>query len=149
MVAFGRSCHDGLMTTNTDSLKATVRRYIEAVDRQDWAGAKELAAPNVRVRVGGNDIDRDTWVGMGQMFAAAFPDGRHDITDVLAEGDRVVVRGIFRGTHKGAFQGIPATGRTIAVDMVMIDRVVDGRIVEHYVQFDAMSLMQQLGAMPG
>lgn len=134
--------------TNTDN-KATVRRYIDAVDAQDWATALEMSAPNIHVRVGSKDIDRDSWLGMGKMFAAAFPDGKHDIQDVIAEGDRVVLRGVFKGTHKGDFHGVPASGRAVAVDMMMIDRVVDGRVVEHFVQFDAMGLMQQIGAMPG
>ena len=56
----------------------------------------------------------------------------------------------FRDCHdQGAFQGIPATGRAVTIDMVMIERVVDGRIVEHFAFFDAMALMQQLGVMPG
>ena len=53
------------------------------------------------------------------------------------------------GPSKGSFQGIPASGRAVSVDMVIIDRVVDGRIVEHFAQFDAMALMQQIGAFPG
>jgi steroid delta-isomerase-like uncharacterized protein len=135
------------MTTNIDALKATARKFCDAVDRQDWAMAKELAAPSCRARAGGHDLDRDAWLGMGQMFAAAFPDGKHDIQDVVAEGDRVVLRGLWRGTHKGPFQGIPASGRAVTIDMIIVDRIVDGRIVEHFAQFDAMALMQQIGAM--
>ena len=66
------------MTMTSDSLKAVVRRFCEAVDRQDWATTKELAAPSCRARAGGQDLDRDAWLGMGQMFAAAFPDGKHE-----------------------------------------------------------------------
>jgi steroid delta-isomerase-like uncharacterized protein len=137
------------MTTTTDTLKATARRFIDAVDRQDWATAKELAAPGCRVRAGGHDLDREAWLGMGQMFAAAFPDGKHELQALVAEGDVVAMRGVWRGTHEGSFQGIPASGRAVAIDMVIIDRVVDGRIVEHFAQFDALAMMQQLGAMPG
>jgi len=135
--------------SNTENNKATVRRFIDAVDRQDWAAASDLTTPSLRVHVGGKDIDRDSWLGMGKMFAAAFPDGKHDIQDVIAEGDRVVLRGAFKGTHKGDFHGVPASGRAVAVDVIMIERVVEGRVVEHFVQFDAMGLMQQIGAMPG
>ena len=63
--------------------------------------------------------------------------------------DHGCVRGVWRGTHKGPFQGIPASGSAVAIDMMIIDRIVDGRIVEHFVQLDAMGLMQQIGAMPG
>jgi steroid delta-isomerase-like uncharacterized protein len=136
------------MTTTTDMLKATARRFLDAVDRRDWSSTKELVALNCRARVGGQSLDRDAWLGMGQMFAAAFPDGKHEIEDVIAEGDRVVVRGVWRGTHTGEFQGVPASGRRVCIDMIVIDRFAEGRIVEHFVQLDALGMMQQIGAIP-
>jgi steroid delta-isomerase-like uncharacterized protein len=133
----------------SESIKAAVRQFIEVIDRQDWPAVKELASPTCRVRVGGHDLDRDAWLGMGQMFAAAFPDGKHEVQELVAEGDRVVSRSVWRGTHRGSFQGIPASGRAVAIDVMMMERIVDGRIVEHHVVLDALGLMQQIGALPG
>src|SRR5678815_1542416 len=103
----------------TTALKTTVRRLFDAIDGKDWAAAKELTSPTCRVRAGGHDLDREAWLGMGQMFAAAFPDGRHEVVGMIAEGDQVAVRAVWQGTHQGAFQGIPATGRAVKIDVVM------------------------------
>ena len=138
------------MTTNaTDALKTTALRFCEAIDRQDWHTAVALTRDDCRARAGGHDLDRDAWLGMGKMFAAAFPDGKHAIVAVVAEGDRVVIRGSWSGTHRGAFQGIAPTGRKVVMDMVVIDRIVEGRIVEHFAIFDAAALMQQIAAPAG
>jgi steroid delta-isomerase-like uncharacterized protein len=129
-------------------LKSLARVMFETIDRQDWPAARELTSPSLRVSIGGQVLDRDGWIGMGQMFAAAFPDGKHQITDMIAEGDRVVVSGVWRGTHKGDFQGIPASGRSVEVNMIMVDRFAGGRIVEHGGLFDTLALLQQIGAFP-
>ena len=79
------------------------------------------------------------------MFRAAFPDIHVTIHDVLAEGDKVVVRATASGTHRGELMGIPATGRRIAVDEIHIVRCVDGKVVEHWGVEDSLGMMQQLG----
>ncbi|MFO7635668.1 MAG: ester cyclase [Caldilinea sp.] len=76
---------------------------------------------------------------------AAFPHYEMLAEDLIAEDDRVVVRFKIRGTHQGDFMGIPATGRPIDVPGIIIYRIADGRIVEHWMETDAMSMMQQLG----
>ena len=79
------------------------------------------------------------------MFRAAFPDIHVTIHDVLAEGDKVVVRATASGTHRGELMGIPATERRIAVDEIHIVRCVDGKVVEHWGVEDSLGMMQQLG----
>jgi steroid delta-isomerase-like uncharacterized protein len=78
----------------------------------------------------------------------AFPDQRWVTDEQIAEGDKVVSRFTMYGTHRGDFMGIPATGRTIAVKGVVIDRVVDGRWKDSRLLMDTLSLLQQLGALP-
>jgi predicted ester cyclase len=75
---------------------------------------------------------------------AAFP--CYDIltSDMLAEGSKVVVRGEFRGIHRGRFAGIEPTGRAVSAGLIIIYAVADGRIVDHWMQFDLFTLMQQL-----
>jgi predicted ester cyclase len=82
-------------------------------------------------------------------FRAAFPDFRATILDQIAEGDRVVTRKVFHGTHEGELWGIPPTGREVEINLIDIVRVADGRIVEHWNQVDRMGLMQQLGVVEG
>ena len=66
----------------------------------------------------------------------------------VAEGDVVVTRGTTRGTHEGSFAGIEATGEKIALPWVFITRFVEGQIAEDWELYDALGLMQQLGAIP-
>jgi steroid delta-isomerase-like uncharacterized protein len=82
------------------------------------------------------------------MFTAGFPDLRVTLEDIVAEGDRVMTRGYFTGTHKGAFMGIPPTGKTVRVSYMDVWRLEDGRIAENWVQLDMMALAQQLGCAP-
>ena len=78
----------------------------------------------------------------------AFPDQRWVTEEQIAEGDKVVSRVTMYGTHRGAFMGIPATGRSIAVKGVVIDRVVNGKWKDSRLLMDNLSLLQQLGALP-
>ena len=79
---------------------------------------------------------------------AAFPRYEIAIDDVLAEGEKVVVRGTFHGVHAGPFAGIAPTGRTVSAGLIIIYEISGGRIVDHWMQFDGASLMQQLQATP-
>ncbi len=67
---------------------------------------------------------------------------------LVAEGDMVVVYDTFRFKHTGAFQGIPATGKEATLTSTDIYRIVDGKIVEQWVEANMLSLMQQLGVIP-
>ena len=80
-------------------------------------------------------------------FRVAFPDGRTTIEDTVAEGDTVVTRWTFRGTHRGGFAGIAPTGRLVEIAGINIDRIAGGRFVERWYEMDRLGLMRQLGAM--
>ena len=82
------------------------------------------------------------------MFLAAFPDMRVTIEEELAEGNKVITRGYFTGTHQGDFQGIPPTGKQIKVKYIDIWLVENGKLVENWVRLDELGLMQQLGVIP-
>jgi len=75
-------------------------------------------------------------------------DGYWDIQEVHSAGDRVVVRWIGRGTHKGELMGLSPTGAQIAVDAITIFRIADGKIAEEWTVWDALGLLQQVGAVP-
>jgi predicted ester cyclase len=89
--------------------------------------------------------------GLKQMmlpFRAAFSQPHTTIDDAIVEGEKVVWRWTFQGTHTGLLMGIPATGKAITFTGITIDRVVGGTIVERWNQADFMGLMQQLGVIP-
>jgi len=127
----------------------TLRRIFSLMDEKDFASIRELLAPEFSAILGGNPpMGVEEWAGMGQMFYAAFPDGRHAIDEIFEVGDLVVMRGSFSGTHTGDFMGMPPTGKKITVTEISIDRFADGKLVEHRVEADMFGLMQQLGAIP-
>jgi predicted ester cyclase len=68
---------------------------------------------------------------------------------VVAEGDRVATRWSMRATHRGEVMGVAGTGKPVTLQGISIDRVVDGRIVEHWRVQDDLSLARQVGAIPG
>jgi steroid delta-isomerase-like uncharacterized protein len=78
----------------------------------------------------------------------AFPDNHTSIDDVVAEGDKVVVRFTNRGTHQGEGMGIPPTGKRVVYTGIDIFRIEDGRIVERWGEVDGLGLGQQLGTVP-
>jgi predicted ester cyclase len=82
------------------------------------------------------------------MLRSAFPDFQATIEDIVAEGDRVVIRQTWTGTHEGEFMGIPPTGQSVSFGVIDILRMAGGKCVEHWGQMDTMSLMQQLGVIP-
>jgi len=79
---------------------------------------------------------------------AGFPDIHFAIEEQIAEGDKVLSRFEWTGTHRGEFLGVPATGRPVKVWGMVIDRLVDGRIKETRIIMDTLGLMMQLGAIP-
>jgi steroid delta-isomerase-like uncharacterized protein len=84
-----------------------------------------------------------------QMLLAAFPDLQMKVEDVIASGDKAVARVRVSGTHKGEFMGMPATGKSAAVNLIDITRFGDdGLAHEHWGVVDQLALMQQLGAIP-
>ena len=82
------------------------------------------------------------------MFFAGFPDLEWVIEEEIVADDKVVSRFTWRGTHRGAFLGIPATGRRVAVPGVVIDRFAGGRMQDSRLLMDTLGLMQQLGVIP-
>ena len=79
---------------------------------------------------------------------ASFPDLRFSIEQMLSEGDRVVTQLLMEGTHRGAWLGIPASGKKIRIRMFTVHRVVQGKIVEDWVLVESLGVFQQLGVVP-
>ena len=137
---------------STEQNKALVRQMVEEIfNRGNIGRADEFMTPDFVEREElppGVPRDRE---GVKQLTAAlrgAFPDFRATIDDMVAEGDKVVMRMTWRGTQKGEFMGVPPTGKSVSFGVIDIIRVAGGKFVEYWGQMDSMSLMQQLGAIP-
>jgi steroid delta-isomerase-like uncharacterized protein len=130
---------------------AVVRRFIEEVlNGGDIDGAGRFVWEDV--------VEQEPFPGQGpglpglqdvlRGMRAAFPDIHWSVEEQLTDGDRVLTRFVWAGTHRGPFLGVPATGRRVSVWGMVIDRLVDGRIKETRILMDALGLMAQLGALP-
>lgn len=86
---------------------------------------------------------------LGQIIVAGFPDVHATVEELLADGDRVIERTSAVATHTGEFNGIPATGNRVAWTEIHIYRLEDGKIAEMWSEIDLLSLLVQIGAVPG
>jgi steroid delta-isomerase-like uncharacterized protein len=135
----------------TERNKAVVRRFIEEVqNRKDWGAYDELNAEDfVNLSAPpGVPSDREGGKMFLGAFLNAFPDSQVTIEDMIAEGDRVVTKKTFTGTHTAELNGIPPTGKRVSITYVDILRLRDGEIIEHWLSMDQLSFMQQLGVLP-
>ena len=118
--------------------KAFIRRYFDAMGKD-----KSVATMDEYIA----DADEELKQHIAA-FEAAFPGYGMIVEDMIAEGDKVVVRGAMHGTHKGDLMGIPPTGKQVTISVIIIYRIADGKIVEHWMIADQLGLMQQLGVFP-
>jgi steroid delta-isomerase-like uncharacterized protein len=132
--------------------KAVVLRQEEEIfTRGNLDAADEIYAPGY---VGHDPSNpEDVWGPEAAKQAAAdyrraFPDLRVTVEDLIAEGDKVVARLRFRGTHLGELEGIAPTGRRVDCTGIVVSRMEGGKIAEDWANFDDLGLMRQLGAIP-
>ena len=92
----------------------------------------------------GREANRQFWAG----FFAALPDLTATMEDLVVSGDRVVGRFVYRGTHRGEFLGIPASGQPVEMRSIDIWRVADGMFVEHWDELNTLQVFQQMGLIP-
>jgi deazaflavin-dependent oxidoreductase (nitroreductase family) len=134
---------------STEDNKAHVRRfYQEGVHNP--ALFDELLAPTYVLHLPGSPPIAGI-EGAKQLMVAytsGFPDLQLTTEDMVAEGDKVAIRNTWRGTHQGAFQGLPPTGKYVTFTGTDIFRFAGGKIAEQWADLDALGLMQQLGAIP-
>jgi len=132
--------------------KAIVRRSFEELFNQgDLDVADEVFAPDYVGHDPALTYDMhgsEEFKHFVQMYRTAFPDLELTIEDQVAEGDEVVTRFTARGTHLGELMGIPPTGRKVSVTGISIDRLVNGKSVESWTNYDVLSMLQQLGVIP-
>ena len=132
---------------STEENKAIVRRYFEGAYR-DEAVADELIAPDYVGRFPPNpDVrGREAIKQFNRETRTAFPDLQLALDELIAEGDRVVVRWTMRGTHLGELRGgIAPTGKAFTVTGTTTNRVAEGRVAEAWGNVDLLGLMLQLG----
>ncbi len=130
---------------------ATVRRFYDLINAGDIDGFGALLAADFveHEHTPGLEPTKEGVLAFFRMQRAAFPDMRMAVEDVIASGDKVVVRVRYTGTHKGAFMGMPATGKSVDAQLIDIMGMgADGLCHEHWGVMDQLTMMQQLGVVP-
>jgi steroid delta-isomerase-like uncharacterized protein len=134
-----------------DDLRAAARRFFDEVwnkghieETEAFLAPEFVSHNSLDVHIVGPRVYGEAVLD----FRSAFPDLHTTLEDVLVDGDRVVVRGTDRGTHRGEFMGIPATGRRIAVTWIEVFRIEDGKAAEGWLESDSAAFRKQLVADP-
>ncbi len=138
---------------SVEESKAVMRRYFEEI----WNGRRlelldELIAADYVNHASPDPSLPSGPDGLKPVFAAVletFPDIRFSVDDVVAEGEKVVTRWSMRATQRGEVMGVPATGKQVVLSGISIDRIVGGKIAEHWRVQDDLGLARQVGAIAG
>jgi steroid delta-isomerase-like uncharacterized protein len=135
----------------SEANKQVIREFLEDVINQGrFDRANDLVKEDfVELEpLPGQRQGREGLVAVLAQFRAAFPDIHWDIFEMVAEGDKVVTRFTWAGTHRDTFLGIPGTGKHVEVKGVVIDRLESGKMADSRILMDTLSLLQQLGVVP-
>ena len=144
-----------MSTAQETSNKATFRRIEDAVNTGDVEViskvTNELVAPDVLIHMPlateaprPHEAFRQLWA----MLLRGLPDLHLTIEDLIAEGDKVVMRASVTGTHQGEYMGLPPTGKWITYNEIFIWRLAGGRITEMWGVVDVFAQLKQLGVIP-
>lgn len=149
LAAFNAQLMAGIPSVQEMNKKATTQ-VMEAINNRDLDYILTTCSPGCRFNGWAPEpLDANGYKQAMSDLLASFPDARFIVDDMVAEGDKVVVRHHLQGTHTGApFQGIPATNRAVYVPATVTIQIKDGKSVELWLNADFLGLMMQLGAIP-
>ena len=130
--------------------KAIYLRVVEELNRGDLESSLAFTAPDATLN--GQPLGREGDKHRAQMLATAFPDQHYEIQEMIAEGDKLVVRWRMTGTHEGELVGptmtIPATGKRLDLWGMSMYLMEGGMAKEIWERFDMMEFLGQLGVLP-
>jgi len=158
LVGFGVGCTDKTGQAALAEMKTqaelearnidVIKTLTAELDKGNADAFQKYYAPDAKYYFPSNSptpMSRDDEVAMFKMMKTAIPDLTHQVTDIFAVRDRVILRSVVRGTHKAELEGIPATGSTISAGTICIFRLKDGVVMEEIQDADMLGFYQQLG----
>jgi steroid delta-isomerase-like uncharacterized protein len=136
-------------TMTTEENKRLVLKLYDALNDGDVAAIGELVTQDYLENdpLPGQGTGREGVIDRFSVIVNGLAP-RFTVHDLIAEGDKVVVRWTNAGTHVGEFAGVPATGQTFTIGGIDIYRVADGLLCEHWHQIDQLAMLGQLGLLP-
>ncbi|MBA1145901.1 ester cyclase [Ectothiorhodospiraceae bacterium WFHF3C12] len=133
----------------SDTNKELVRAFVEAINASAWTDLRTIVSPGfVRHSYAAGEPgvrSLDDLIGFLESETTAFPDGKEDLLDLIAEDDKVAARHRFIGTQSGPLGPFPPSNRKMVADYIAIYRIEEGRIVEAWVEWDNKAGLAQLG----
>jgi steroid delta-isomerase-like uncharacterized protein len=132
----------------SEANKTLIRRAMEAMSKHDASAFFEFFPDCIYHSAATGELKGEAFRKFFTTALAAFPDFRVTVQDQISEGDKVVTRYVVTGTHRGEFMGVAPTGKQITLTGLCMDRIVNGKIVEEWDEWDALSMMRQLGMLP-
>jgi len=134
-----------------ETAKEFFKQFVQFINTADENLAQQLISPTAKFYVPGQNEPLQGPKGYLMIIAmmrGGFPDIQWTIEDIITENDKVAVRYTMKGTHQGAFFGVPGTGRSISVQAINFYRLSGDQIIEEYGQPDMLGLLTQIGAIP-
>jgi steroid delta-isomerase-like uncharacterized protein len=134
-----------------ESNKVFFEQFVQFINSADENLAQQLISPMAKFHVPGQVEPLQGPKGyliIIAMMRSGFPDIQWTLEDMIAEENKVAARFTMRGTHRGEFFGVPATGKPIVVQAINFYRLAGDQIVEEYGQPDMLGLLRQIGAVP-
>jgi predicted ester cyclase len=137
--------------TRPEDLKKIARQSFEAVETNNQSLLDtitdqkkfKLHFPGIPDTLNYQDAKK-----VNEEYYKGFPDAKATIEQQFVDGDYVITRVVFSGTHKGEFQGISPSNTKINASGISIQKIENGKIVEEWDEFDGLGMMQQIGAIP-
>ena len=135
---------------STDQNKALISKmFDEVMNKRNFSELEGISAPEfVNHGMPSGKPGPEGFKEIIMMFIDAFPDMQISIEQLVGDGDMVATRGSWKGTHRGDFMGLPATGKEATVTYQDMWKIQNGKCLENWVDMDIAGLMRQLGAMP-
>jgi len=132
--------------------KAIVRQLYEEVwNKRRLELFDEIISPSHALHdstLTGSAVGPEAYKRQVTRFVTAFPDLRFTVQDIVGEKEKLAVAWTISGTHKGEYMGIPSTNKKVSADGITIHHIVNGKIMDSYVSWDALGMIRQLGAVP-
>jgi steroid delta-isomerase-like uncharacterized protein len=134
---------ENILVTQRDEYRSLYLSYLERCNEHDFGGMASFYTSTIKV----NDVAMDPAAVTAQFapLISAFPDWHWEMRHIVVDGDYIAVHFTVTGTHRGAFQGIGATGRRVSISEFTLYRVEDGKLAEVWDLADMGAVMRQIG----